>query len=167
MDYDESSQSDMEVSEDSDPQDSTWGTHKKEPSHTSHAHDSSKYPVHAPQVWEDRYKQLKLFKEVYGHCVVPARFPENRSLGYWVKHIRSYYNEGRLPEEWISKLNAVGFVWRVKRTRTPDNDRSKHDSVVEYSSEESDDFMAAEQLALLSDPVRSPPNNHFFAFLRE
>jgi hypothetical protein len=152
-DYADSSSEVEIMDEDYDPQDSNWGAHKRE-SLQHNPHPTPKYPVHAPQIWEERFKQLCLFKDIYGHCMVPARFPENRSLGYWVKHIRSYYNEGRLPEDWVARLNTLGFVWRVKGTHHSNRSSMMKTQSPPQSSSDSDDsedYLAAEQLALLSE----------------
>lgn len=34
--------------------------------------------------WEQRLKELKIFKAEYGHCNVPSTFPKNQPLAYWV-----------------------------------------------------------------------------------
>jgi hypothetical protein len=152
-DYADSSSEVEIMDEDYYPTDSTWGAAQRRESLHQTPQPAPKFPVHAPQIWEERYQQLRLYKDIYGHCMVPARFPENRSLGYWVKHIRSYYNEGRLPEDWIVRLNTLGFVWRVKGTHLNNRTSSMKQSPSQSSSDsdDSEDYLAAEQLALLSE----------------
>ena len=57
--------------------------------------------------WDERFGQLKAFKEKKGHCYVPDRFPENPSLGNWVRWQR--FNRRELTPEHIAKLEQIGF----------------------------------------------------------
>jgi superfamily II DNA or RNA helicase len=61
--------------------------------------------------WEERYSELKEFKNEYGHCYVArTRHKENYSkLANWVGFQRKFYKQGKLSEERISKLNEIGF----------------------------------------------------------
>lgn len=38
-----------------------------------------------------RLQELEIFKECYGHCMVPEKWEENLALGAWVSNIRSLY----------------------------------------------------------------------------
>ena len=38
--------------------------------------------------WEAGFAELLAYKERFGHCRVPARWPENRTLGGWVDRMR-------------------------------------------------------------------------------
>ena len=40
-----------------------------------------------------RLKELKTFKEQYGHCMVPEKWDDNVALGAWVSNIRSLYKK--------------------------------------------------------------------------
>lgn len=40
-----------------------------------------------------RLKELEMFKEQYGHCMVPEKWEENAVLGAWVSNIRSLYKK--------------------------------------------------------------------------
>lgn len=35
--------------------------------------------------WNQKLNELKLYREIHGHCNVPARYPENPGLGIWVR----------------------------------------------------------------------------------
>lgn len=82
--------------------------------------------------WDDRYKELLRFKEQNGHCMVPTA---KSDLGAWVNsqrcayasHIRGKALANKNPEnpaasrkirsisdERVAKLNAIGFVWKLK-----------------------------------------------------
>lgn len=61
--------------------------------------------------WEDRFVELLAFKERFGHTIVKAKWPENPSLGRWVVIQRSKFRKRKLSDEFIQKLNSIGFEW--------------------------------------------------------
>lgn len=67
--------------------------------------------------WNDRFQELKRFKDKYGHCIVPTKFKPNPSLGCWVSTQRVHFKRlkvGRhtsLTQEKIDKLDSIGFIW--------------------------------------------------------
>ena len=65
-------------------------------------------------LWGRRYNQLIEFKEVHGHCNVPQRYAPNVELGRWVKDQRTFKTKGKLSEDRIELLEAIGFSWRLK-----------------------------------------------------
>lgn len=70
--------------------------------------------------WNDKYQDLKAFREEHGHCLVPTRFKHNPSLACWVMHQRAYYHallrgkQNNLTKERIDMLDSIGFVWEVR-----------------------------------------------------
>lgn len=68
-----------------------------------------------PTAWEDRYAELKAYRERFGHCEVPAKWPENKSLGGWVSTQR--LNKHMLSDVQIEKLDALGFNWNIDDER--------------------------------------------------
>jgi superfamily II DNA or RNA helicase len=64
--------------------------------------------------WEEKFSELKVFKDIKGHCKVPKRWTENPQLGRWVINQRSARREGKLSEEHIQRLSEIGFVWEMK-----------------------------------------------------
>ena len=62
-------------------------------------------------LWDERYGELKQFKEDNGNCNVPTKWPDNQSLGQWVNNQRAFKKNGRLSEERIARLESLGFVW--------------------------------------------------------
>ncbi|WP_180375819.1 helicase associated domain-containing protein, partial [Chlamydia suis] len=65
------------------------------------------------EAWEENFLELKRFREEYGHCKVPKRYPQNPSLGFWVRTQRYAFKKGKLSEDKIERLEEIGFVWRV------------------------------------------------------
>jgi hypothetical protein len=63
--------------------------------------------------WENNFALLKGFKSREGHCRVPRGHQEgNFKLGTWVVNQRNRKNT--LSAERKQRLNAIGFVWRLK-----------------------------------------------------
>lgn len=72
--------------------------------------------------FEDHFQSLLEFKELHGHCNVPHRYKENKSLGNWCNNIRTSYRKMkdggtvtsyRLTPAQIIRLEKIGFKWRV------------------------------------------------------
>lgn len=71
--------------------------------------------------WEDNLDAIVAFKEKYGHCNIPLKFPENPKLARFVNSSRVQRNKGLMSDDRITKLDAVGFVWSSD-TRTIGDD---------------------------------------------
>jgi hypothetical protein len=56
-------------------------------------------------VWNQRYEELREFKEEHDHCLVPQRLGK---LGTWVHHMRSRAQRPKCKEK-IDKLEAIGL----------------------------------------------------------
>jgi len=66
--------------------------------------------------WEAMFQALVAFKENQGHCGVPAKWSENPQLGTWVVNKRKAFRKGKLSEERVTRLEALGFWWgRIKK----------------------------------------------------
>mmetsp|Transcript_1101 Transcript_1101/g.2411 ORF Transcript_1101/g.2411 Transcript_1101/m.2411 type:complete len:258 (-) Transcript_1101:1689-2462(-) len=59
--------------------------------------------------WDKRYRELKSFKGVYGHCNVPCFYSQNKELGNWVKNQRQFYRKKTLEARRIALLHQLGF----------------------------------------------------------
>jgi len=75
--------------------------------------------------WNEKYEQLKAFKQQHGHSFVPINYKENKTLGYWVFGQRKLEAKGKLDEAKKKKLNQLGFVWS---TNTQLQLKSNYDS---------------------------------------
>jgi hypothetical protein len=63
--------------------------------------------------WNQRYEELREFKEEHGHC----RVPRKGKLGSWVDLMRSKARRPKCKEK-IDKLEAIGFFERKFKTAT-------------------------------------------------
>ena len=73
-------------------------------------------------IWElgspfsQKLLELKAYKAEHGHCRVPAGFKteDGFRLGKWVTGNRTEYREGKLSQDRIDALNALGFIWDLR-----------------------------------------------------
>ena len=67
--------------------------------------------------WLIRYEELIAFKQQHGHCNVPTRYVQNKSLGLWVSTQRHQYGllckgeSSCITAERIAALEKIGFEW--------------------------------------------------------
>jgi hypothetical protein len=70
--------------------------------------------------WEERFNELRVFRERAGHCNVPSNFPDNPPLATWVKCQRRQYKlfwQGKTSNinlHRIEQLHEVGFEWVLR-----------------------------------------------------
>jgi len=69
-------------------------------------------------LWMQQYQHLKKFKEMFGHCNIPSREEQWKSLSQWVRHQRRNRKQGKLNQEQEELLNELGLTWE-KLTRFP------------------------------------------------
>jgi len=69
--------------------------------------------------WDERFAELCAYKERFGHTLVPVKWKENPLLGGWVSAQRYKGNQGKLNKEFETRLNSIGFVWKVPRIAKP------------------------------------------------
>lgn len=62
--------------------------------------------------WEKSFESLIRFKEVNGHLNVPKTTEYSR-LYSWVSLQRTLYNKQILSEDFIEKLDSIGFIWDI------------------------------------------------------
>jgi len=53
------------------------------------------------------------FSDKHGDCNVPARYEENKPLGYWVRKQRITYSDGKSDPLRIQLLKLIGFNFRL------------------------------------------------------
>mgnify|MGYP002554152804 CR=1 FL=1 len=62
--------------------------------------------------WEKSFESLLKFKEVNNHLNVPKNLEYSR-LYSWVNLQRTLYKKQILGEEFVEKLNSIGFIWDI------------------------------------------------------
>jgi len=73
--------------------------------------------------WEERLDELYCFRENFGHCNVPTKFPDNPQLAVWAKCQRRQFKllrthgpkRSNMTVDRISKLSRVGFVFNPRQ----------------------------------------------------
>ncbi len=68
-----------------------------------------------PNIWDQMFDRLSEFRRVHGHCNVPQKGGEDKKLGRWVNVQRLFHMRGKLQPERQKRLEAVGFVWNMKK----------------------------------------------------
>lgn len=63
--------------------------------------------------WSAKLDRLLIYKEEHGDCNVPQGYKE-KPLAIWVNNQRTFNRNGKLPQDRIDRLNALGFVWAMK-----------------------------------------------------
>ena len=66
--------------------------------------------------WFERYGQLVSYKQRYGNCDIPARWPDNQKLATWVVDQRVRKRDGNLESEKVELLNQLSFNWNPRDT---------------------------------------------------
>ena len=70
--------------------------------------DPPAYPQH-DDFWDKTFAKLAAFKEANGHCNVTRSM--DGPLGSWCYSQRQRRKHGKLSQERIAKLDALGFRW--------------------------------------------------------
>ena len=99
------------------------------------------------EVFQEGLRHLKAYKGEHGDCRVPYGFTteDGFRLGRWVSHKRTDYKVGRVTQDRIDALNAVGFIWDAqtdllsdKQAPNEDEDGESAQEPVEHDSEEAE-----------------------------
>jgi hypothetical protein len=61
--------------------------------------------------WEEMFAHLVRYKERFGHCNVPAKWPEDQQLRRWIGNQRQFRKTKRLSRQRVRRLDNVGFDW--------------------------------------------------------
>jgi hypothetical protein len=64
--------------------------------------------------WENNFQQLCKYKAKHGDCNVPYNYVD-RKLAKFVGKMKERKNAGKLSPEREARLNAIGFIWSVRR----------------------------------------------------
>ena len=76
------------------------------------------------EVWQENFEKLQAYVAKHGDARISISADKDRTLSNWVMVQRSLYRDGTLSKERQEKLEAVGFVWRVRNRSKNDHDDS-------------------------------------------
>jgi hypothetical protein len=74
-------------------------------------------------VWEERLKELKHYKSIYGNTNVPSKYEPNPQLAIWIKRQRRQYKflmEGKsstMTPHRVQKLKEINFSWSGRKPK--------------------------------------------------
>ena len=85
--------------------------------------------------WRAHYDELVAYKDQNGDCNVSQSDETNKSLVNWVYTQRYAYRDGKLSEDRVRMLNAIGFVWKQSGHVTW---RAHYDELVTYKDQHGD-----------------------------
>jgi hemerythrin superfamily protein len=67
---------------------------------------------HYTKIWHKQYEKLVEFKRTNGHCMVPSKYDEDRSLSVWVKRQRKHQKDDEIRLDRKEILDEIGFAWK-------------------------------------------------------
>ena len=79
--------------------------------------------------WEESFESLLKFKEINGHLNVPKN-DEYLRLYSWISLQRTLYKRNILNEEFISKLNSIGFIWNINIYKYRENYKKYEELII-------------------------------------
>jgi hypothetical protein len=81
-----------------------------------------------------KYEKLLEYKRENGHCMVPFRHEQDKSLGDWVTTQRSNHKHNKLRLDRKRILDEIGFVWKADHNFKPDDKlwHQQHEKLVEF-----------------------------------
>jgi hypothetical protein len=70
------------------------------------------------KLWRQQYEKLLEYKRNKGHCMVPARYEQDPSLGMWVARQRNFHNNNKMRPDRKELLDELNFVWKADTVAT-------------------------------------------------
>ena len=64
-------------------------------------------------LWERMFEHLVAYKSENGDYNVSKGYSD-KQLATWVNNLRASYKKGTLDPEYVERLNAIGFVWKLR-----------------------------------------------------
>jgi hypothetical protein len=64
------------------------------------------------KLWHQQYEKLLEYKRINGHCMVPSKYKDDKSLGLWVMNQRKNHNNNRIRLDRKLILDEIGFAWK-------------------------------------------------------
>jgi hypothetical protein len=92
------------------------------------------YLDHLDKKWNMQYEKIVEFKRKNGHCLVPKRYEQDKSLGAWVSDQRSNHINNKLRLDRKRLLDQIGFTWKDISGFKPDDKRwnVQYEQLVEF-----------------------------------
>jgi hypothetical protein len=63
-------------------------------------------------LWHQQFEKLVEFKRDKGHCKVPNKYEQDKSLGTWVSHQRNHHKNNKLRLDRKRRLEDLEFAWK-------------------------------------------------------
>jgi uncharacterized protein YbgA (DUF1722 family) len=70
------------------------------------------------KLWHQQYEKLLEYKRKNGHCKVPHKYKDDKSLGKWVNNQRSRHANNKMLPDRKELLDAIDFVWKADTVTT-------------------------------------------------
>lgn len=69
--------------------------------------------------WESAFKEAKIYSQRNNNLLVSTTYTTENgfNLGTWIQRQRLAYRQGKLSKERVSRLEAIGMVWKVVQSR--------------------------------------------------
>lgn len=107
--------------------------------------------------WDKRFNELAAYRAEHGNSNIPVN---SGKLGRWVKNQRAVYQEGKLAQDRIDRLNSLDFEWRRLEGRGNKNNARKQErktDVYEWSQIGDEQDTAFPETS--SSPANLPPQD--------
>jgi uncharacterized protein YbgA (DUF1722 family) len=86
--------------------------------------------------WNRQYEELVDFKRKNGHCMVPFKYEQDKSLGNWVGKQRNILVNNKMRSDRKELLDEIGFDWKADADHNLiQNDKlwhQQHEKLVEF-----------------------------------
>jgi hypothetical protein len=86
--------------------------------------------------WNMNYEKFVAFKRTNGHCMVPNKNKEDKSLWNWVCKQRTFHNNNEIRLDRKTILDKIGFAWKDDNAPTfkPDDKlwHQQYEKLVEF-----------------------------------
>jgi hypothetical protein len=70
------------------------------------------------KLWHQQYEKLLEYKRKKGHCKVPTKYKDDKSLGMWVSNQRARHANNKMLLHRKELLDALEFVWKADTVAT-------------------------------------------------
>jgi hypothetical protein len=68
------------------------------------------------KLWNQQYEKLVAFQRKSGHCKVPSKYEQDKSLGNWVERQRRNNRNNKLRPDRKELLDKLNFAWKATGT---------------------------------------------------